>query len=267
MPVQKAKAKAQFAIVFICPWSLGSYFQVCVIFGETKWRSRGSTSASCLFCTVRDGDMASSDIKCTREEYQLVKKFQHYDALFGDRELALKVRDVFGRTMLSYSGESSVGEWCGIKIPPVPGDDFPDRPEVRSRLTFGATGRQENLRICRKNYRASFSHSSGILTVQCVCRHPKLLELPVMLECEGVSTALSVRVSQFKLLPAVTYYDNAYNVLKSIVQRISWVNEDTLIVCDQFYYKSHACNSVCDPDSHKSYRSHSTSGAVSINHL
>ena len=84
--------------------------------------------------------------------------------------------------------------------------------------------------------------------------------------CEGVSTALSVLLFRFKLLPRICYY-NACSMLRSIALRAPWMNDKSLIVCDKFHYKSHTCNSVSDPDSCLSCNHHKTSGAESINHL
>ena len=147
------------------------------------------------------------------------------------------------------------------------GEIFPGRPIVRPGLDFGLNSHKENAKQCRKNYTKSDTHSPGIFTVQCVCRHPKLLGVSVMLEMEGVSTALSVLLSRFKTLPRVCYYENACNMLKSVILRVPWVNDDCRIVCDHFHYKSHTCNSVCHPDSYVSCADHATSGAESLNHL
>lgn len=147
------------------------------------------------------------------------------------------------------------------------GELFPGRPEVRPRVDFGRSSRFENKQTCRKNYKASSTFSPGLFTVQCVCSNPNLLGLSVMLECEGISTALSALLSRFKALPRVCYYDNAYNMAKSVVLRFPWVSDECIIVCDRFHYKGHICNSVWDPDSYASCRAQASSGAESINRL
>ena len=83
------------------------------------------------------------------------------------------------------------------------GEIFPGRPDVRPRIGFCSTSKDENAHSCHKHYFLSQSHSPGIFTVQCVCSSPKLLGLSVMLKCEGVSTALSVLLYSFKVLPKV----------------------------------------------------------------
>ena len=160
---------------------------------------------------------------------------------------------------------TSCNEW--MKEAARTGELFPGRLEVRPSPRFGPSARSENVRTCLKNYRTSNSNSPGIVSVQCVRRHPRLIGLFIMLECEGITTSLSVFLFRFRVLPRVTYYDNACNMLKSIVQRAPWVNDDTLIVCDRFHDKSQGCSSVCDPDSYKSCLDHGSSSVESINHL
>jgi len=147
------------------------------------------------------------------------------------------------------------------------GELFPGRPVVRPAIKFGASAHTENGRSCRKNYNKSDSHSPGIFTVQFVCRYPKLIGLSVMMECEGVSTAMSALLSRFKRLPRVCYYDNACNMAKSIILRVPWVNDDCLVVCDRFHYRGHKCNSIYDPNSYYRCTPHATSGAEAVNHL
>ena len=102
---------------------------------------------------------------------------------------------------------------------------FPAHPFVWPCIDFGREKRSENLKTCRKTYRKSDAHSPGIFTVQCVCRYPKLVGVSVMDECEGVSTALSVLLSRFKMLPNVCYYDNGCTMLESVVLHLPWVND------------------------------------------
>ncbi len=72
----------------------------------------------------------------------------------------------------------SYGTWQEEAI--ATGELFPGRTLVRPRVDFGNSARTENSRTCTKNYISSDSHSPGIFTVQCCCRHPKLLGISVM---------------------------------------------------------------------------------------
>ena len=101
------------------------------------------------------------------------------------------------------------------------GKIFPAQPQVRHLMMFGNTSRKENSRSCRKNYVKPDSRSPGIFTVQCVCRHHKLIGVPVMGECEGLSSALPALLSRFKVLLRVCLYDNSCNMSRSITLRCS----------------------------------------------
>ena len=46
------------------------------------------------------------------------------------------------------------------------GEIFPGRPEVRPRIDFSNTSKDENARSCHKHYVSSQSHSPGVFTVQ-----------------------------------------------------------------------------------------------------
>ena len=147
------------------------------------------------------------------------------------------------------------------------GQIFPLNPIVRPSIDFGRSSKKENAQNCRKNFRASESHSPGIFTVQCACQYPKVIGVSVMDECEGTSTALSILLSRFKELPRVCYYDDSCNLAKSVILWIPWVNGNCLIVSGRFHYRSHKCNIVTDPDSYGICSQHRTSGAESINQL
>ena len=79
--------------------------------------------------------------------------------------------------------------------------------------------------------------------------------------------ARSVLLSRFKVLLRVCYYDNGCNMRKSFLLRVPWVNEDCLVMCHRFHYRSHSCNSTWDPDSYLPCRHHYSSEAEAINHL
>ena len=134
-------------------------------------------------------------------------------------------------------------------------------------MDFGTNYRKENSRECRKSYLKSSSHSPGIFTVKRVRKRPKIIGISVMVETEGVSTALSVILSRFRNLARVCYYDNGCNMDRSIVLRIPWINDERIVACDRFHYKARKCNSIYDPDSYVSCKGHFTPGAESVNQL
>ena len=115
------------------------------------------------------------------------------------------------------------GNW--FSEAPKKGEFFVGRPQMRPSMTFGNSSQKENARNSRKSTLKSDSQNPGIFTVQCVCDHPKLIGLSIMRECEGVSTALSIFLSWFKVLPRVSYHDNAFNMSRSITFRCPWVHD------------------------------------------
>ena len=82
-----------------------------------------------------------------------------------------------------------------------------------------------------------------------------------------MSTALSVLLSRFKILPRLCYHDNARNVSRSITLRCPWVYDECIIICHRFHYQGHTCKSVHDPSSYLAFSNHIISGAESMNHL
>ncbi len=147
------------------------------------------------------------------------------------------------------------------------GELCPGSPFVRPNIDFGSTSNRENGRLCTKNYASAKSHTPGIFTVQCVCRHLKLLVVSVMTKTEGVSTALIVLLSRFEPLPKFAYYDNSCNMARSIVPRTLWINDECAVFWDRFHYAGHICNSIADPESYTECSLHATSGDESINQL
>ncbi len=106
---------------------------------------------------------------------------------------------------------------------------FPSNPMIRPCIDFGRTKCTENSKKYRKHYRASDSHSPGIFTAQWACHYPKLIGLSVMDVCEGISTALSVLLSRFRILPKGCYYDNGCNILKSLAIKHHGSMNNTLL--------------------------------------
>ena len=125
----------------------------------------------------------------------------------------------YNRNHRNGSGLGDTGDEYWLTESQHTGEFSPRRPQVRPLLDFGSSSKKKNSRTCRKNYLKSDSRSSGIFSVQCVCRHPKLIVISVMRECEGANTALSVFLSRFKNLLWVCYCNNACNMCKSVTLR------------------------------------------------
>ena len=118
---------------------------------------------------------------------------------------------------------------------------FPGRPLPRPGSDSRVSSNRENANACRKNDKKSDTHTPGIFLAQRVCSHPKNIGLAVMMEIEGMSSAFSILQSRFRNLPRGCCYDSACNMLRSIVLWVSWVNDEFLVVCDQFHYRGDTC--------------------------
>lgn len=158
-----------------------------------------------------------------------------------------------------------VGRTVGNTEAALTGEIFPGRPLIRPRIVFKNTGEDEWRDDCLKDYRYNRSHSPGLFTVVCSCKHPKLLGASIMDEAESLSTAINALFTRFNPLPQTVFYDNACNLTKSVGLRFRWMFEDTLFVCDRFHYTGHRCSSLFDPDIYESCDKVPTSGAEALN--
>ena len=95
----------------------------------------------------------------------------------------------------------------------------------------------ENQANSTKNYVKGTSQTPGIFTVLCASQHHILIGISVMLENEGISTALSTLLLRFKKFSKVTYYDNDCTIARRISRRVPWMSDKSLIVCDRFHYR------------------------------
>ena len=172
------------------------------------------------------------------------KYFQTFEKKAGEDVIDYNNRYRFWSTTGKDGKENLLAEAQRI------GEFFPGRKQVRPGLNFVSRSRREKSVWCNKNHSRFDTHRPGIFTVQWVCKRPKLVGVSVMTEIEGISTALSVLLSRFEVLPGVCYYDDGCNMAQSIVLRVSWVNDSCIIACDRFHYKSHKRNAICDPESY-----------------
>lgn len=80
-------------------------------------------------------------------------------------------------------------------------------------------------------------------------------------ESESIATAITAINSvstRFSPLPSIVYYENAFNLVKSVALRFRWMFSDTTFVCDRLHY-------AFDPDTHPCCDNIPTSGAEAIN--
>lgn len=143
----------------------------------------------------------------------------------------------------------------------ISGMVFPGRSHFRDDITFQETEKSS----CEKNYLKSQNFSPGIMTVQCCCDKPVLLGYIVMTKPESRSLALTSIMTSFRIPPRVVYYDNACNLMQSILVRLPWVLHCTRFIVDRFHYKSHVCSEFFDPDVYRLLDADRTTTAEAIN--
>ena len=138
---------------------------------------------------------------------------------------------------------------------------FPGRLSCRPSIIFKGRDRSD----CSKHYKTSRSHTLGLLTVQCSCDSPKLLGFLIMTQAESTALALSSVLTHFAIPPRIVFYDNACNLYKSVLIRVTWLLGKTRLIVDRFHYKSHKCCAYFNPDSYRQYDNERTETAESIN--
>ena len=67
------------------------------------------------------------------------------------------------------------------------------------------------------------------------------------------------------VIPSHIFYDNACNLLKSMMLRFPRLAVEARLLCDRFHYRTHTCPSVFDPDTFSTCDNLLTSGAEAIN--
>ena len=158
--------------------------------------------------------------------------FETFEKKAGEDTIDYEKRYRFGSTTESYVKEN----WLAEAQRTV--EFFSGRKKIRPGLNSGARSRREKSVRRKKNHSRSNRSSPGISSVQCVWEKPKLIGVSVMTETEGISTALSFLLSIFEVFPRVCYYDDGFNMVRSIVLRVPWVKDSCIIACDRFHYKS-----------------------------
>lgn len=138
---------------------------------------------------------------------------------------------------------------------------FPGRGKYRHDIRFD----KYEMFDCNKLYVKSKRFTPGILTVQCCCNKPQLLGYIVMTRAESTGLALTSMLTNFQVPPRVVYYDNACNLVRSVITRVPWLMHLSKFMVDRFHYKSHTCSEIFDPDSYYSMGQDKSTTAESIN--
>lgn len=174
---------------------------------------------------------------------------------------------------LEQSLEREIGEdiWQGSVVtaselaalsPLETGCLFPGRQQCRPLIKFADL---DTPMFCNKKYNTAKKHSPGLCTVQCVCKHPKIIGVIVMTHNETTALALSTVASFFEILPENMFYDNGCNLRRGIITRLAFLFRYFKVLIDRFHFKSHICATVFDPTAYPRLDYERTSTAESIN--
>ena len=128
-------------------------------------------------------------------------------------------------------------------------ENFPGRSQVLPALDFGLSSKQEYANRVERTIR----NRKPIQPEYSQCNVSVAIQKSLAAGYDGDGTSSNstfVLLSRFRPLLEVCYYDNACSMLKSIILRTLWVNDECLIVCDVFHYREHSRNSICDPGSY-----------------
>ena len=172
-------------------------------------------------------------------------------------------------TQLTDDCKSYWKKYGSVHIPPleiqesssVLGISFPGRRMYRPPFQCD----QKETKECGKRYPQSKSHSPGLMTVQCVCKYPKLIGFILMDKAESTALALSSILMFFHIPPHTLFYDNACNTVATALLRIPWLLIFTLIIVDRFHYLVHKCDAFFDADSYQAMDDNRTNSAEEIN--
>jgi len=115
------------AILLIRPAEPGGLQQICVMFGEKKWRTRRSMSLATVRITRVIGETAplvSSCMSCTCAQYRSDESCGHTEAIKNDAENVLHYSSVFLEHHNDTDREVSDGNnWCAVYLPLLANDN------------------------------------------------------------------------------------------------------------------------------------------------
>jgi hypothetical protein len=149
------------------------------------------------------------------------------------------------------------------------GSFFPGRIPCRPSVKFSTRSKRssEDVQYCNKRYETTRTHSPGLIVAACCCEKPKILGISVLTEPESVSTAVSVVLSHFRILPASVIYDNACNMASSLATRAMWIFHRTKFVLDRFHGSAHTCGPTFHANEYPSLDPIKTASCESVNSL
>lgn len=124
------KGPNQMAVILLRPSRDDGPFQICFIIGGKNWRRSGKANVDLLSCTSRpsfteqnSNGSQNLEVSCSCSMFSSGGHCQHYSALFGKQELALKIYSMMARPVWLSSDIRSAKEWSCFKVPRKENED------------------------------------------------------------------------------------------------------------------------------------------------
>lgn len=124
---------------------------------------------------------------------------------------------------------------------------FPGRAAVRPPIKTDVKDKPE----CTKKYFTSRPNMTSFISLQCPCRHPKMIGFTLIKEVESIAMAISTIIGFLNIPPRTMWYDNACNLYDSAILRTPFLLRSCFLVVDRFHYQGHTCSNHYNPDRHK----------------
>lgn len=124
---------------------------------------------------------------------------------------------------------------------------FPGRQLLRPPMKTDGKDKSD----CKKKYFTSRPNMTTFVSLQCACRHPKIVGFALIKEVESISTAISTVLAFLRFPPRTLWYDNACNLYNSALLRIPFLLRSCFPVIDRFHYQGHTCSNYYNPDRYK----------------
>lgn len=125
---------------------------------------------------------------------------------------------------------------------------FPGRKSVRPTIQVDGKDKTD----CTKHYYTSRPDMTSFISLQCACRHPKVIGFTLIKQVESIAMAISTVLGFLKYPPRTLWYDNACNFYDSALLRTPFLLRSSTIMVDRFHYQGHTCSNQFNPDRFKS---------------
>lgn len=89
---------------------------------------------------------------------------------------------------------------------------------------------------CTKKYHTSRQDMSSFISLQCPCKHPKIVGFALIKEVESIAMAISTVLAYLKFPPRTLWYENSCNLYDSALIRTPFLLRSCLLVVDRLHF-------------------------------